>query len=56
MTGLGRVSVRAGQTVTTYDAIGLMPAQAVRGAKLYIELRCGEEPVNPEQTMIMALR
>lgn len=56
MTGLGRVSVRTGQSVAAYTPIGLMPAQAVRGATLYMELRCGEEPVNPEQTTVMALR
>ncbi len=45
---LSRVTVKAGQRVSAYDAVGAM-ADTAPGAVLYMELRCGEDPVDPQQ-------
>ncbi len=55
LTGLSALNVTTGQKISTYDVVGAMPNSATP-AKLYMELRCGEEPVNPIQTTLVAMR
>ncbi|WP_443748360.1 murein hydrolase activator EnvC family protein [Asticcacaulis solisilvae] len=56
LTGLDRLSVRTGQRVEAEDYLGAMPGIGHQTAHLYVELRCGEEPVNPVQTLTVAMR
>ncbi len=56
LTGLDRVTVHTGQRVSANDAIGAMPATDRHGAHLYMELRCGEEPVNPNGAVMLAMQ
>lgn len=55
LTGLVTTTVKAGQHVVTYGTVGTMPDTAP-SAMLYMELRCGEEPVDPEQATLIAMR
>ena len=56
LTGLDQVSVRTGQRVEADDRLGAMPGVGRQTSHLYMELRCGEEPVNPMQPMTIAMR
>ena len=57
LTGLSRLSVKTGQHVTSHSHVGTMPDS--NDAHLYMELRDGEEPVNPMSapaTTLIAMR
>lgn len=56
LTGLDRISVRTGQRVEADDRLGAMPGIGRQTSHLYMELRCGEEPVNPMQPLTIAMR
>ncbi len=56
LTGLDRVSVRIGQRVAAEDRLGAMPGIGRQAAHLYMELRCGEEPVDPARPQTIAMR
>lgn len=47
LTGLGRVYVDKGQTVARQEPLGRMPVLTDHKVVLYMELRHGEDPVNP---------
>jgi murein hydrolase activator len=47
ITGIGRVYVEPGQTVARHEPLGRMPNLSDQKATLYMELRRGEDPVNP---------
>ena len=47
LTGLGRIYVDKGQTVGLHEPLGRMPNLSDRKTTLYMELRRGDQPVNP---------
>jgi len=47
LTGLGRIYVDKGQTVGLHEPLGRMPNLSDRKTTLYMELRHGDQPVNP---------
>jgi septal ring factor EnvC (AmiA/AmiB activator) len=47
ITGIGRVYVEQGQTIARHEPLGRMPNLSDKKATLYMELRHGEDPVNP---------
>ena len=47
LTGLGRIYVDKGQTVGLHEPLGRMPNLSDHKTTLYMELRHGDEPVNP---------
>ena len=47
ITGIGRVYVDKGQTVGRQEPLGRMPNLSEKKTLLYMELRRGEDPVNP---------
>jgi murein hydrolase activator len=47
LTGIGRVYVDKGQTVGRGEPVGRMPNLSDKKTVLYMELRKGEDPVNP---------
>ncbi|ESQ77302.1 murein hydrolase activator EnvC [Asticcacaulis sp. AC402] len=47
LTGLGRIYVDKGQTVGRGEPVGRMPNLSDKKTLLYMELRRGEDPVNP---------
>ncbi|MFT4074669.1 MAG: peptidoglycan DD-metalloendopeptidase family protein [Asticcacaulis sp.] len=51
VTGLGRVYVEQGQTVARHEPLGRMPNLSDKKTTLYMELRRGEDPVNPATTL-----
>lgn len=57
LTGMSHLSVKTGQHVTSHSHVGTMPDSDA--AHLYMELRDGEEPVNPmtaPATTLIAMR
>ncbi|WKL58151.1 peptidoglycan DD-metalloendopeptidase family protein [Asticcacaulis sp. ZE23SCel15] len=54
LTGLGRVYVDAGQTVIAGEPVGRMPNLSSKKTELYLELRRGEVPVNPNARFDLA--
>lgn len=56
LTGIGRVFVDKGQTVQRREPIGRMPNLSERKVSLYMELRHGENPVNPATQIQTARR
>ncbi len=52
LAGLSQVSVETGQTIRIHDRLGHMPRAGKEPSHLYMELRCGEETVNPLQSSI----
>ena len=57
LTGMSHLSVKTGQHVTSHSHVGTMPDSDA--AHLYMELRDGEEPVNPMSapaTTLIAMR
>ncbi len=47
MTGLGRVYVDKGQTVSRHEPLGRMPNLSDKKTTLYMELRRGDQPISP---------
>ena len=47
LTGLGHLSVSKGQHVLAHDVLGSMPEAGLQNTALYLELRRGEEPIDP---------
>ena len=47
LTGLGRIYVDKGQTVGLHEPLGRMPNLSDHKTTLYMELRKGDQPVNP---------
>jgi septal ring factor EnvC (AmiA/AmiB activator) len=56
LTGIGRVFVDKGQTLRRHEPIGRMPNLSERKVTLYMELRQGERPVNPQTPLQVSLR
>ncbi len=56
MTGMAAVSVKAHQIVEAHGRVGVMLASETQTPHLYVELRCGETPVNPHLPMMIAMR
>lgn len=56
LTGIGRVYVDKGQTVGRGEPIGRMPNLSDKKTVLYLELRKGEDPVNPANIIQLAGR
>ncbi|MEI9903052.1 MAG: peptidoglycan DD-metalloendopeptidase family protein [Asticcacaulis sp.] len=54
LTGLGRVYVDKGQTVARQEPLGRMPVLTDHKVVLYMELRHGEDPVNPSSALHLA--
>ncbi len=51
VTGIGRLYVDRGKTVARHEPLGRMPNLSDKKALLYMELRKGDEPVNPASTL-----
>lgn len=47
LTGLDTISVRVGETVRTGQTVGQMAAAAASAPELYVEVRRGDQPVDP---------
>ncbi len=47
LTGIGRIFVDKGQTVGRHEPLGRMPNLSDKKVTLYMELRRGDDPVNP---------
>ena len=56
LTGIGRVFVDKGQTLRRHEPIGRMPNLSERKVTLYMELRQGETPVNPQTPLQVSSR
>ena len=56
LAGLGRISVRAGQSVASGQTIGAMPDGVNSGSRLYLEVRRGAEPINPAPLLAQTTR
>lgn len=56
LTGIGRLYVERGQTVGRGEPIGRLPNLSDKKAVLYMELRKGEDPVNPANLIQVASR
>lgn len=56
MTGIGRVYVEKGQTVTLHEPLGRMPNLSDKKVPLYLELRRGDEVINPTGTLSLAAK
>ncbi len=54
LTGLGRVYVDKGQTVSRQEPLGRMPVLSDHKVVLYMELRHGEDPVSPATALHLA--
>ncbi len=54
ITGIGRVYVEKGRTVGRHEPIGRMPNLSDKKTTLYMELRRGEDPVNPDINLQLA--
>ncbi len=54
LTGLGRVYVERGQTVSRQEPLGRMPVLTDHKVVLYMELRRGDEPVSPATAISLA--
>lgn len=51
LSGLGKVSVAAGQTVTAAEPVGRMPANGQSPPELYLEVRMAGAPVDPARLL-----
>ena len=56
LAGMTAVSVKAHDIVEAYGRVGVMLASDVATPHLYMELRCGDAPVNPHGPMTIAMR
>ena len=54
LTGIGRLYVDKGQTVARNEPVGRMPNLSDKKTILYLELRKGEDPVNPANIIQVA--
>jgi septal ring factor EnvC (AmiA/AmiB activator) len=54
LTGMGRVYVEKGKTVARHEPIGRMPNLSDKKTTLYMELRRGDDPVNPASSILAA--
>ena len=54
LTGLGQVYVDKGQTVARNEPLGRMPVLSRHKVVLYMELRHGDDPVNPDGALRLA--
>lgn len=52
LTGMGRVYVEKGRTVTRHEPLGRMPNLSDKKTTLYMELRRGDSPVNPASSIL----
>ncbi len=56
LAGMAAVSVKAHDIVEGNERIGVMLASTLETPHLYMELRCGDAPVNPHGPMMIAMR
>ncbi|ESQ93417.1 murein hydrolase activator EnvC family protein [Asticcacaulis benevestitus] len=56
ITGIGRIYVDKGQTVGRQEPLGRMPNLSEKKTLLYMELRRGEDPVNPATQLQVSSR
>lgn len=56
LAGMAMVSVKAHNIVEANGRLGVMRASARETPHLYMELRCGDAPVDPHSTMMFAMR
>ncbi len=56
LAGMATVSVKAHDIVEANGRVGVMLASDLETPHLYMELRCGDAPVNPHSTMMIAMR
>ncbi len=56
LSGMATLSVRAHEVVAAHDRIGQMLKSPSQTPHLYVELRCGETPVNPGRVLTVAMR
>lgn len=56
LTGLGKVYVDKGQTVGRHEPVGRTPNLSDKKTILYMELRHGDEPINPDTTLQLSSR
>jgi septal ring factor EnvC (AmiA/AmiB activator) len=56
LAGMAAVSVKAHDIVEADGQVGVMLASDIETPHLYMELRCGDMPVNPRGTMTIAMR
>ena len=56
LSGMAHVEVKPRQIVEAHARLGVMQASDVETPHLYMELRCGETPVNPHVPMMIAMR
>ena len=56
LAGMAAVSVKTHDIVEADGRVGVMLASDVQTPHLYMELRCGDAPVNPHGPMMIAMR
>jgi len=56
LAGMAAVSVKAHDIVEAYGRVGVMLASDVETPHMYIELRCGDAPVNPHGPIMIAMK
>lgn len=56
LAGMASVSVKTHDIVEANGRLGVMRASTLKTPHLYLELRCGDAPVDPHSTMMIALR
>jgi septal ring factor EnvC (AmiA/AmiB activator) len=54
LTGMGRVYVEKGRTVARHEPLGRMPNLSDKKTTVYMELRRGDDPVNPASSILAA--
>ena len=56
LAGMASVAVKAHDIVEANGRVGVMLASDLETPHLYMELRCGDAPVDPHSTMMIAMR